>query len=440
MKQITLKPIAQKFFEQLGFKELTHIQKLTYQLTSQGKDLIVQSATGSGKTHAFLFPLIDKIDTSLNQTQALIIAPTRELAQQIYYFSTEMKEVLPGLTISLVIGGKDKTTSVIDSHIVIGTPGRLADEFTSGMLLAQNAKSIVIDEADMIWEYGFMDELVTVVNKVNEPRQMLVYSATVPEALISYFKKAMHQAEHIINKEKSEYNPKINHFLLQDLKNEPHQRILDIFSTSQISGCIVFCNTRQEAAEIAEKLREYGVELLELHGDLTPRKRKQTLNRLIADQHFVLVATDIAARGLDLPFVSHVISVGLPSHLDFYFHRAGRTGRAGKEGTCYVLVNKSDKESVLKLKSMGIDFQYKKITNKQVKDAPNFFEKRTYHKKMDPEVLQILNRKSKKVKPNYKKKRKEEIAKLQRKKRREKIQAEIKKQKKERAKARSKNR
>lgn len=438
MKTI-LKEKAQQLFEHLGYKELTSIQRLSYEKAHQKKDLIIQSATGSGKTHAFLFPLMDAIDTSKTFTQAVIIAPTRELAMQLYQFATEMKTVDEQLTIALVVGGQDRSESLIQSHIVIGTPGRLSAEFSSGQLLAQNAQTIIIDEADMIWEYGFMHDVAQILHRINKPRQMLVYSATIPDILLSFLKKEMNHPEVIVNKEKSDFNPKISHYLVQDVKKKPDQVILDLMKTTQMSGLIIFTNTREEASQLSNKLREYDLDILELHGDLSPRKRKQTLTRLFGQKHFILVASDIAARGLDLPYVSHVISVGLPSHLDFYFHRAGRSSRAGLQGYSIVLVNQEHRQDVLKLQSMGVSFEYKKINNNMLNDARNFFEKRTYHKKVDPQVTQILNRKTTKVKPNYKKKRKAEIASLERKKKREMIQKEISKQKKERAKARSKS-
>ncbi|HHX52910.1 MAG TPA: DEAD/DEAH box helicase [Erysipelothrix sp.] len=435
----TLQQKAQLFFKHLNFKKLTAIQDLTYSRIMNNEDLIVQSATGSGKTHAFLFPLMDKIETSKKYTQAMIIAPTRELSMQLYNFASEMKEIDSDLSISLLIGGQERAKTLIDSHIVIGTPGRLNDEFKSGMLLAQSTETVIIDEADMIWEYGFLDDLAEVLSRISNKHQTLVFSATIPEALHAYLRKVMTQPQNIENKEKSQFNPQISHYLIQDIKDEPAQVILDIMRTIQMSGAIIFANTREEASTLAEELLKYGLDVLELHGDLTPRKRKQTLNRLISDQHFILVATDIAARGLDLPYVSHVFSVGLPSHLNFYFHRAGRTGRAGREGTTFVLVDKTHREPVLKLIAMGVDFKYKRILNNSIQDAQNFYQKKVYHKKVDPQIQAVANRKLGKVKPNYRKKRKLEIEKLQRKKHRQMIQDDIAKQKKERAKARSKS-
>lgn len=435
----TLKPKAQQLFDLVGFNELTTIQSMTYNKINQHKDLIVQSATGSGKTHSFLFPLMDSVDSSKHYTQALIIAPTRELAMQIHKFASDMKKVDDQLKISLLIGGKDKLSSPLDAQIVIGTPGRLQDEFSNGMLLAQNVKTIVLDEADMIWEYGFIDELADILHRISKPVQLLVFSATIPDELKLFMKKEMVHPETITNKEKSDYNPKITHILIQNLKQKPTDIILDLMKQVQMSGLILFLNTREEAAQLSDDLSSYGVDVLELHGDMTPRKRKQTLTRLFDQKHFVLVATDIAARGLDLPHVSHVISIGLPSHLDFYFHRAGRSSRAGMEGTSIVLVNQSHKDAVDKLTAMGIDFNYKKLSEQGLSDARKFYEKKVYHKKTDPEVAQILNRKKVQVKPNYKKKRKQAISDLERKKRREMIQREINAQKKERAKARSKS-
>lgn len=440
---MNLQSKAQLLFEIEKFTHLTPVQRDVYPLFLKGNDLIVSSETGTGKTHAFLLPLTDKVDSNKDMLQAVIIAPTRELSQQIYMFAQKMKEVDSELRIDLIIGGadRDKMSQKLSRqpHIVVGTPGRILDLFSNGILRCEQADVLILDEADMIWEFGFMDDVAQIVSQMKTSKQMLAFSATIPVQLAHFLKKSMKSPQTISAPVKSQIQTKINHIILDKKKMGYVEIVLDIMKHSQISSLIVFANTREEASEISEELSKSGVDTLELHGDLTSRKRKQTISRLASDNHFVLVATDIAARGLDLPYVSHIMSCGLPSHLEFYLHRAGRTGRIGKEGTCYLVVTENDKKEIEKLNNLGVKFNYQKITEQGFKDIQNFFKKRVYHKKVDPQIQQILNRKNVVVKPNYKKKRKLAISKLEQQKRRKMIQEDIAKQKKERAKARSKS-
>lgn len=440
---MNLLPKAQQLFEIEKFTHLTPVQREVYPLFLKGNDLIASSETGTGKTHAFLLPLADKIDSSKEMLQAVIIAPTRELAQQIHMFSQKMREIDSDLRIDLIIGGADREKMsqklTRQPHIVVGTPGRILDLFSNGILRCEQADILVLDEADMIWEFGFLDDVAQIVSQMKPSKQMLAFSATIPVQLAHFLKKSMKNPVTLNAPIKSQIQPKINHIILDKKKMSYVEIVLDIIKHSQISSLIVFANTREEATEISDELSKSGVNTLELHGNLSSRKRKQTINRLSSENHFVLVATDIAARGLDLPYVSHIVSCGLPSHLEFYLHRAGRTGRIGKEGTCYLIAVEDDKKEIEKLNNLGVRFNYQKITEQGFKDIQNFFKKRVYHKKVDPEIQQILNRKKVVVKPNYKKKRKLAISKLEQQKRRKMIQQDIAKQKKERAKARSKS-
>lgn len=439
---MTLINKAAQLFKLENFNELTPIQEQIFNPAIKRRDLIAQSATGTGKTHAFLFPLANQLDETSNNLQAIIIAPTRELATQIHQFALTLKEISPDLRIELITGGMDrermKKKMVIQPHLVIGTPGRIKDMFFEGVLRCDQADTVILDEADMIYEFGFLEDVDMILTRMNKKVHMMVFSATIPDQLKPFIKRYLHKPLTFNVTEDSPLNPDVKHILIHQKHKEPQEVLLDLLPLVQPSGCIIFVNTRKIASEVSEYLRDHGYQLLELHGDLTPRKRQQTLTRLQNEDLVYLVATDIAARGLDLPHVSHVISLGFPSQLEFYIHRIGRTGRAGKSGVAYTIVSQEDQKSIERLSSTGIKFHYEAITNNVLKEVRNFFTKRKRPSKVDPEIAQILNRKDKKVKPNYKKKRKAQIEKLQRKKRREKIQSEIQQQKKERAKAKQK--
>ncbi len=434
---------ALELFKLEGFTQLTPIQESIYQPAMKRRDIIAQSATGTGKTHAFLFPLINQLDETSNNLQAIIMAPTRELAMQIYQFSMRMKEISKDLRIELMTGGMDrermKKRVNVQPHLVIGTPGRLKDMFMEGGLRCDQADTVILDEADMIYEFGFLEDVDMILEQMNKRVHMMVFSATIPEQLQPFIKRHLHKSLSFRMEEASAMNPHVEHVLIQQKHKTYSESLLDLLAVIEPSGCIIFANTRVDASEVAAYLREHGVNPLELHGDLTPRQRQQNLNRIQNDELVYLVATDIAARGLDLPQVSHVISLGFPKQLDFYVHRAGRTGRAGKSGISYTIVNKEDQKSIDRLGSTGIKFIYQSIRDKSLITTRNFFVRKKVAKAVDPEVAQILNRKDKKVKPNYKKKRREQVEKLQRKQHREMIQKSITEQKKTRAKAKQKD-
>lgn len=437
---MTLLQRSKQFFDNLGFQELTPVQQQVYPLVMALKDVIVQSATGTGKTHAFLFPMMDKITSQKPHLQGLIIVPTRELAQQVYQFALQMKEVDANLCIQLLIGGKDRQ-KMIDKveqtvHLAIGTPGRVQDLIEQGALRIDQVSLLVVDEVDMIWEYGFMNELLNIFSRLSQRCQVLAFSATLKDQLVAILKKSMNTPKMLVNQQPSRFNPNIQHVLIDITGKQVDQIVFTLLTQQQIAGCIIFTNTRQEAAKLTDALIGHGLYPLQLHGDLTFRQRKQTLSRIQDVKHPLLVATDIAARGLDLPYVSTIISVGLPSHLEFYTHRSGRTGRIGKQGTVYTLVTKENRDQIQSLSSTGIAFNYQKLTQNGLVAVQNFFAKKKMHKKVDAEILSITKRKKQAVKPNYKKKRKQAIEKIVRTKRREMIREEIKAQKKARAKQR----
>ncbi|WZU03024.1 C-terminal helicase domain-containing protein [Erysipelothrix sp. D19-032] len=220
-----------------------------------------------------------------------------------------------------------------------------------------------------------------------------------------------------------------------------NEAVLDVLGSINPLLAIVFTNTKTQATEIAAHLRDYGIDCVEIHGDVSDRGRKQVISRIHSKKVRYIVATDLAARGIDLPEISHVINAGLPTHdLDFYTHRTGRTGRSGREGFAISIVGPKDQSSVTRLMKTGVNFEYKRIRDGQLDDVRPWYNIHKRTKQLDPEVVQILNRKNVKVKPGYKKKRKREIESLMQKKRRDMIRNEIREQKKERAKERQRER
>lgn len=438
-EDFNLKENTRRFIEINHFKEPTPIQEEIIPAALKGKDVIGLSATGSGKTHAYLIPIFEKIDVQSNVPQAVITAPTRELAAQIYEMAKQMNEVDPSIRISLFVGGqdRDKTIEKLQNqqpHIAIGTPGRIKDLFLNGYALRiDKANILVVDEADMTLEYGFLDEIDAFAGRMKEDLQMMAFSATMPDQLKPFIKKYMHHPLTFQIGEAVRFNPDIRHVLVPCYHHTFVETILSILPGFQPYVCLIFANTRKEAGEIAEGLRNKGVSVSEIHGDLTSRQRKQSMKSIATGENTYVVATDLAARGIDIPEVTHVISCGFPEDLEYYVHRAGRTGRAGSKGTCFALYHEEDHASIVSLQKRGIRFLHQRFKNDTWNDLRPYGQK--YQRKDDDELDKKIamvynNKKNTKVKPGYKKKRKQEISRIYQKKKREMIRSKIREEKK----------
>ncbi|WP_416324810.1 DEAD/DEAH box helicase [[Eubacterium] hominis] len=432
---------TKEFIRLEGFEEPTPIQKEILPLACKGRDVIGISATGSGKTHAFLIPIMEKVDVHQDHIQAVITAPTRELALQLYSRMTNMQKANPELKIRLITGGMEKTrmneTLKVQPHIVIGTPGRIKDLFLNDKTLrVEGADILVIDEADMTLEFGFLEEVDAIAGRMKKSLQMMSFSATMPNALKQFLKKYMHQPATIHVEDAKSFHPNIEHVLVPCTPLSYEQKLLEILPSFTPYVCLIFANTRELAANVAASMRDAGYPLIELHGDLSSRERTKAMKELEHIQKPYVVATDIAARGIDIEGISHVISLGFPKELDYYIHRSGRTGRAGKDGICYALYQKQDDAVIRQLEKRGIHFEHRSYKN------GNWNELEALHKKkikqddpLEKEISKIVAKKKKQVKPGYKVKRKQEVEKLKRKAKRTMIQEDIKRQKKERAKS-----
>ena len=438
-EDFNLKKTTMDFIAINHFKEPTPIQEAVIPSALKGKDTIGLSATGSGKTHSYLIPIMEKVDPAKPVTQAVITAPTRELAHQIYENARVMEEIIPELRIGLYIGGQDRERDIealkkTQPHIAIGTPGRIRDLFlNAGVLRIENAKILVVDEADMTLEFGFLDEIDAFAGRMKEDLQMLAFSATMPDQLKPFIRKYMHHPITYQIGDKVRFNPDITHVLVPCYHHTFAETIESILPGFNPYVCLIFANTRKEAGEIAEQLRKDGIEVTEMHGDLTSRKRKQSMKEIAEARHTYVVATDIAARGIDIGEVSHVISCGFPDDLEYYVHRAGRTGRAGSTGTCYALYHEEDDAAIRSLKNRGIRFEHRRYRKDGWQDLRPYGQK--FRREEDDELdrkitMAYNNKKNSKVKPDYKKKRKMEIERIYRRKKRDMIRSKIREEKK----------
>ncbi|MDE6475291.1 MAG: DEAD/DEAH box helicase [Erysipelotrichaceae bacterium] len=432
---------TKQFLALEGFVKPTPIQQQVIPMACKGKDIIGRSDTGTGKTHAFLIPIMEKVKVDMNKVQAVITAPTRELASQIYYRAQKMCEANPKLRVRLIVGGIEKSkmndSLKVQPHIVIGTPGRIKDLFLNEQTLRVDTASIfVVDEADMTLEFGFLEDIDHIAGKMNSDLQMMSFSATIPMGLKLFLKKYMKEPQYVTICDEPNAHPKIEHVLIP-CKHELYEDVLlKLLTMFTPYVCLIFANTRLEASNVAQKMRDHGYGVIELHGDLTARARQKAMKEIRTLEKSYIVATDIAARGIDIDGVTHVVSMGFPKEINFYIHRSGRTARAGKDGICYALYKENELRTINTLHTKGIAFEHRGIKDHTfVELMPLIQKKQKKESPLEKEISKIVHKKKQKVKPGYKVKRKQEIEKLKRRKKREMIKEEIKQQKKERAKA-----
>lgn len=400
--------------EQLFFKEPTEIQTKVIPEILNHKSVIGESQTGSGKTHAFLFPLFNQMEEEKNEVQYVIAVPTRELAMQIHADIEEViklsdkKEVWSS---RLLVGGLDRDRMKKQLRnapdIIIGTPGRILDMVKDNAVSIYTAKSFVIDEADLMLDLGFLEEIDQLLVRCQKNIQTLVFSATIPAKLERFFKKYLSQPTHI--KIESSVTPlSIEHKIIELRHRNPVELIENISKTISPFVAIVFANNKEKANKLFKELKEVGLNVGILHGGLSARERKRMVNDLRDLKYEYIVATDLASRGIDIPGVSHIINVELPSEVDFYVHRVGRTARAGNEGMAISFFTEKDEPLIDVLDKRGIKFAYSDITSEGLiarKPSNKRVKRKNQTTDLDRLAWQQV-KKPKEVKPGYKKKMK----------------------------------
>ncbi|MEH7302075.1 DEAD/DEAH box helicase [Neobacillus drentensis] len=404
-----------------GFYSPTEIQERMIPLVLKGESAIGQSQTGTGKTFAYVLPILEKIDPKRQEVQAVITAPTRELASQIYHQILKVTEnCSPDSQIMTrcYIGGTDKQRTIeklkVQPQIVVGTPGRIKDLMVEQALFIHTSEILVVDEADMILDMGFIEDVDQVAAKMPENLQMLVFSATIPEKLKPFLKKYMENPKtvHIDPKNKAAEN--LEHALLPSRHRSKKQLVHDALLAYNPYLAIVFTNTKKMAEEVAYYLNEKGLKVGRVHGNLNPRERKKMMKQIQDLEFQYIVATDLASRGIDIEGVSHVINYELPTDLDFYIHRVGRTARAGNTGIALTIYESSDEDALNKLEKMGIQFKHVDLKKEGFVEIDERNKRKTRVRKEDEaaKTAKTLVKKPQKVKPGYKKKMQWEMDKI----------------------------
>ena len=327
--------------DKAGFVEASPIQEQTIPLAMAGKDVIGQAQTGTGKTAAFGFPTLEKIDTEDPTVQALIIAPTRELAvqsqEELFRFGRSK-----GVKVRSVYGGSsiEKQIKALKSgaHIVVGTPGRLLDLIKRKALKLNQIETLILDEADEMLNMGFLEDIESIISRVPEDRQTLLFSATMPDAIKRIGVKFMKEPEHVKIAAKELTTELVDQYYIRVKENEKFDTMTRLMDVEQPELSIVFGRTKRRVDELTRGLKIRGFRAEGIHGDLDQGKRLRVLRDFKNGNLDVLVATDVAARGLDISGVTHVYNYDIPQDPESYVHRIGRTGRAGKSGQSITFV------------------------------------------------------------------------------------------------------
>ncbi|ADJ79193.1 DEAD/DEAH box helicase [Lactobacillus salivarius] len=413
--------------DEINFKEPTEVQARLIPTILKGKSVVGQSQTGSGKTHTFLLPIFQNLNAQKDEVQAVITTPSRELAYQIYEAAKQLAKFSPeNIWIQNYVGGTDKQRQIekLKSHqpqLVIGTPGRILDLVRENALDIHNAHYLVVDEADMTLDLGFLKETDAIASTLPKDLQMLVFSATIPEKLRPFLRKYMYNPVIEVVANKHVISPTIDNWLVSTKGRDRNKLIYDLLTMGEPYLALVFANTKERADELTNYLRSQGLKVAKVHGGIQPRQRKRIMREIQNLDYQFVVATDLAARGIDIEGVSHVINDDIPEDLEFFVHRVGRTGRNGMKGTAITLYEPSEEKLIDELESMGVHFVPKAVKNGEIVDSydRNRREKRQTRKEsMDPKLRGFVKKEKKKRKPGYKKKIKRAIKRDEQQKRR----------------------
>lgn len=412
-KDFNFKPYIQSALDEIGFKEPTEVQQGLIPVVRSGRDLVGESKTGSGKTHTFLLPIFEKLDATKDGVQVVITAPSRELATQIYQATKQIAaHSATEIRVANYVGGTDKLRQierlkVRQPHIVIGTPGRIYDLVKSGDLEIYRAHTFVVDEADMTMDMGFLDTVDKIAASLAKDVQILVFSATIPQKLQPFLKKYLTNPVMEQIKTRTVIADTISNWLISTKGKDKNTQILNLSKAINPYLAMIFVNTKERADELHAYLLANGLKVAKLHGGIPPRERKRMMNQVKNLDYEYIVATDLAARGIDIEGVSHVINDAIPQDLSFFVHRVGRTGRNGLSGIAITLYQPSDDSDIRELEKMGIVFEPKVLKNGEIQDTHDRdrrLNREKSYQKLDTEMIGLVKKKKKKVKPGYKKK------------------------------------
>ncbi|PLK45630.1 DEAD/DEAH box helicase [Emticicia sp. TH156] len=386
--ELPLSEYVLRAIEELGFEYATPIQSAAIPVVMRGGDVIGQAQTGTGKTAAFGIPAIEAVDETDRSTQVLIMCPTRELALQVKEQIQKLAKYKKGLNVAAIYGGESYERQFLalkkGSQIVVGTPGRIMDHIERKTLVLSDIKLAILDEADEMLNMGFREDIEKILSFSPTERQTLLFSATMSPEILSITKRFQKDPEIIKTLKKEVSNANIEQFFFavrKEAKMEVMTRLIDVHDLKLM---LVFANTKSKVDEIVSELQVRGYAAEGLHGDMRQQVRSQVMSKFRAGVTTILVATDVAARGIDVSGVDAVFNFDVPQDLEYYVHRIGRTGRAGKTGKAFMLISGRDKYRLRDIEN------YTKVKIEQGK-IPTFNELvKTRHRKFIDQVRETL--------------------------------------------------
>lgn len=378
-KDLALSPAILKAIEEIGYVKPSPIQAEAIPVVLSGKDIIGQAQTGTGKTAAFMLPILEKIDHKSRHVQALVLCPTRELAVQVHEESKKFARNMRDVHILSIYGGQSYDPQIRalkkGVQIVVGTPGRVMDHMRRGTLKLDNLKMLVLDEADEMLNMGFKDDIEEILEKTPESRQTVMFSATMAREIMNIAKTYQKSPEivKVVSEELS--NKKIDQYFVEVRRQDRVHAMIRCIDMMGLTSSIVFTNTKREVDELVSKLQEEGYVTEGLHGDLKQAQRDRVMNSFRRKNVNILVATDIAARGIDVSNVEAVFNYDIPLNEENYVHRIGRTGRAGMTGLSITFVFGKDMFRIRRIE----EYTKTKMSKMPIPTVEQIQEKRSNH-------------------------------------------------------------
>lgn len=377
---------------------MTPIQVECIPAILDGHDLIGQSQTGSGKTAAFVLPILNNTDIKALRPQAMILCPTRELCDQVLRECRKFSKALPGYRTLALVGGQDHSPQVAELrkgvHLIVGTPGRTLEHIREGNVDLTYLKTFVLDEADRLLEDGFEAEMTAILEELPKERQTLLFSATFPESMESLSRKYQKNPKRVTITGTTQSLPQIQQYLYSAENPEKEEVLIQILKSHPSNCTLIFCRTKNTVNSIGEKLAKAKVSSQVLHGDLEQTDRYKVTSLFRNGSLRVLVATDIAARGLDIESLEMVVNVDLPSSAEIYIHRIGRTGRAGRKGVAVSIATEYEATKISEIEqATGVKMIRQTLTDKSTKSfAPTMLQSAT-------KTIQIFGGRQDKLRP-----------------------------------------
>lgn len=340
--QLGISPKILPVLSELGYETPTHIQQHTIPILLQGHDLVAQAQTGTGKTAAFALPILTRLQFNVQQVQVLVLTPTRELAIQVAESFRSYAKYLPNFHVLPVYGGQDYQIQFKalkrGAQVVVGTPGRVMDHLRRGTLTMDQLTTLILDEADEMLNMGFLEDVKWILGQAPEKRQIALFSATMPTSIRQIANKYLKNSREIEIKPKETTVSNINQSYMIVSKNDKLEALTRYLELEPIDAAIIFTRTKTATSELAEKLEARGYAAAAMNGDMNQTLREQVIRRIKNKSLDIVVATEVAARGLDIDRLSHVINYDIPLEIESYVHRIGRTGRAGRQGKALLFV------------------------------------------------------------------------------------------------------